>query len=166
MEGSTAETGDQVLLGKINDVLTALGVATRWRRAPKYLPEYAPLKGKSVLMVDDVMGVLENFIPDLVIATDGRASFLHHEQQTAEALASEIMSANPDIVLLDYNLAQGIKGDTVANLLKEQGFAGQMVGFSSENQHESKFVTAGAQGCVEKINFDPAESIKKLAEIV
>lgn len=166
MEAPNLETNKEAILGKINQKLAALGSKSEWLRSPEFFPEYEMLKGKTILMVDDIKEVIEGFVPDLMVATNGNASFIQHGQQTIEELVDEIMKANPNIVLLDYNLAQDIKGDVVARLLKEKGFAGESIGFSSENEHAGKFMKAGALGCIEKSTFEPSDSIKKLAEIV
>lgn len=166
MEASKLETIEDIVLSKINQRLSELGSTAKWRRPPGSFREYEVLKGKTILMVDDIQGVIEGFVPDLMVATNGNASFIHHKEQTAEELADKIIETNPDIVLLDYNLAHNIKGDTIARLLKEKGFAGESIGFSSENEHAGKFIRAGALGCIEKSTYEPSDSIKKLAEIV
>ena len=93
------------LLEKINAILAGLGSRARWLKLPQAQLEYTALKDKRVLMVDDIAGVLEQFVPDLVIATDGKASFLQYVNQTAYNLTDEMVAGNPDIILLDYNLS-------------------------------------------------------------
>ncbi len=151
------------LLERINAILAGLGSRARWLKLPQSQSEYATLKDKRVLMVDDIVGVLEQFVPDLVIATDGKASFLQYVKQPADELVSEMLAGNPDIILLDYNLSGDLKGTEIAGLLIQKGYAGKIVGFSSEGSTVKEFNKVGVSSCIEKNNGYPEQSIKELA---
>jgi hypothetical protein len=103
-----------VLLDRANELLEQIGSTGRLLEVPEDHPDYASLKGKSVMMVDDTKRLLENFIPDLVRATDGNASVIHYKGENPMRLTADIKRTNPDVLLLDFHLSEDLKGDGVA----------------------------------------------------
>ncbi|MDO8575655.1 MAG: hypothetical protein Q7R78_03080, partial [bacterium] len=95
------ESNREVLVNKINSLFETLGSFMRWKKTPEFLAEYEPLKGKKIILLDDVQGVLEGFIPFLSVATDGNFSFIHYKGQSPEEISKEIIDMNPDIALID-----------------------------------------------------------------
>ena len=160
------ESREEDLLQRINRALKELGSSSKWLKLPKFLPDYESLRGKKILLVDDVVEVVESLIPDLMVATDGNASFIHYKEQELELIISEILEKNPDIILLDYNLSESLKGTEIARILKEKAFTGKSIGFSSEKDTSKKFIDAGAFGYVEKNAYDPEACLKGIAKIV
>ena len=63
-------------LDKINAILKDLGSSAKWKRAPEHIEGAELLREKTIVMVDDEQQVLEAFVPDLVVATDGKAIFI------------------------------------------------------------------------------------------
>ncbi len=153
------------LTNKVNEALEKLGSTSRWNDAPKSLENTESLLGKSVVMVDDMEGVLEGFAPYLVVATGGNASFIQYNGQSLEELTKEIMSTNSDIVLMDYHLSEddSMKGSDVLRALKENEFTGQSIGFSSDHEATQDFESAGAIGAVKKRPASPERTIQELA---
>ena len=152
------------VLEKINQTLADLGSAYKWIRVPEFLEGYAPLKGKVVVMIDDVKEVLEIFVPNLMVATDGKAFFIEYRGQLLDELVSQIMSHNPSVILVDFHLSKNVKGSDVIARLIGQNFTGELVGFSSDAAVVSQFMDAGAKGVVEK-DF-PEKSVKAAATLV
>lgn len=154
------------ILQKINEALKALGRTETWLKAPDFLPEYEALRGKKIILVDDVVGVLANIIPEYIVATDGSADAILHTGQSLAELVAEILAKNPEIVLMDYTLANDITGVEVISELKAQGYAGKVVGNSSEKQRGKEFARVGAIGSINKSAYPTSDSIKELAVLL
>lgn len=154
------------MIEKINKTLADLGSTVKWKRAPEFLEDYEPLRGKKLVMVDDVKMLLESFTPELMVATDGNASFVAYTGQNTEELIKQIMQDNPDIVLMDYHLSDSLKGSAIIEVLKGENFTGQAVGFSSDNSATKEFIKAGAKGAVRKEGGDPEISVSDLAKLI
>ena len=125
-------TRDQ--LNKINTALADFGSELEYLKPPEFQPEYESLRGKKVVMVDDVFGVIENILPEIVVATDGNARGIHYKGQSLQELAADILSKKPDVIILDYHLSDYLKGIEVAKELSKIGFTGKIVGYL-RNQH-------------------------------
>lgn len=154
------------LLEKVNNALEALGSKARWKRAPEFLESYEPLRGKILVMVDDVREVLESFAPHLITATDGSASFIEYKGQKLNELLDQILQYNPNIVLLDYHLSDQLKGTEVSRALHATGFTGESIGFSSDPSVTREFEDSDATGCIDKNASYPEESVQKLAQLI
>lgn len=155
-----------MLLDKINETLALLESKARYLKVPEDYPEYQSLKGKKILMLDDIERLLEAFLPDLMVATDGNASFVLQKGETAEETAKEILTQNPDIALLDYSLQEGVKGTDVYEFLKKSGYLGKSIGFSSDKESQKLFKKAGVEDCIEKDTFDTSAIVKEIAKLV
>lgn len=156
---------EQSPIDKINATLKELGSTAKWKRAPERIEGTEVLKDKTVAMVDDERGVLEAFVPDLMVATDGKATFIRYGGQSVEDLIKQIWQTKADLVLLDYHLSEMLKGYEITRALIDAGFAGSVVGFSSDNDAKRKFKEAGALGSVDKEAGFPKSSVSKLAEL-
>jgi len=158
-----SQTTPEDMLKKINDACLALSSTRTQRRLPPFLKEYEPLKGKTLVMVDDIPMILTSFAAGLTVATDGKASFIRHADQNMDELVQEIMKYNPDIVLMDNSLSKNLIGPNVIRELKKQGFNGDAVGFSSAPEAAKDFANAGAKGFVDKVSStDPIIELAKL----
>ncbi|MDO8669651.1 MAG: hypothetical protein Q7K65_05145 [Candidatus Buchananbacteria bacterium] len=153
------------LLEKINQALKELGSTLKYKRAPEFKKEYESLAGKTIVMVDDIVDVIEAIMPDLMVATDGHADFVKYDQQDINQLIEQIIAKNPDIVLLDYHLSNQLKGSAIAGSLKGQGFEGDIVGFSSDSGAKKDFEKAGITACVEKEAYNPSATISSVGKI-
>lgn len=161
-----AESAKKDQLEKVNAALAEMGSGNKWRKAPEFQSEYESLVGKKVLMVDDTFMAIENILPDLTVATDGNAKALHYKGQSLEELVSEIMSQNPDVLILDYHLSDELKGITVFKELRSTGFTGKVVGCSSDREKSAEFIRAGAVGNIDKISYPSSNAVINLAELV
>lgn len=123
------------------------------------------MKDKTVLLVDDMETVIDVFHPLLVKETDGKAKFICHRGESAAELADLIFKLNPDLVLLDFNLAGGIKGAAVGKELVGRGFGGVVVGFSTVDAAED-FKAAGVTYFVPKSIHQPERSVGELKRLV
>ncbi len=169
------EAEQAAILDKINSALQELGSTSKWIRAPDFFPEYESLRNKKIVMVDDVINVLENYAPDLLVATDGKANFIHYNNETLDELVKKIISMsgiktkiiahNPNIVLLDYHLSRQLTGSQVAMALKKH-FSGDIVGFSSDETTNKNFTEAGVKGCVDKGSATPEQTIQALGKLM
>ena len=163
---ATLEVAKLSILEKINKALADLGSTAKWKRAPAYLEGYEPLRGKTVVMVDDIVAVLENFLPNLMVATDGNALFVRYQGEPLKELINKILEANPDLVILDYHLSEQLKGAAVLRALMDQDFSGAAIGFSSDSQASKEFMAAGAMGTVDKGTDEPEVSVENIAKII
>lgn len=160
-----AKDNTAALLSRVNETMQELGSSSKWLKLKK-MPEGAEvLKGKRIVMVDDLRNILTSYVPNLIVATDDQAGFVLHEQQSMETLVEQILEKTPEIILMDRKLASGINGADVTRsiLQKEPGI--KIIGFSSEGD-ATDFMGAGAVGFVEKDTLEPAESIKQVAELL
>lgn len=168
MEGGNlnAEVQKVSLLEKVNTALQELGSSSRWKKTPELVEGGEVLKDKILVMVDDVKDVLESFAPHLIVATEGKASFIHYHGQQLEELLNDILAHNPNIVLLDYHLSSQVKGTAVAKALHESGFTGESVGFSSDISAAREFGKVGVTECIGKNAGYPEGTVKVLADLV
>ncbi|PIQ16670.1 MAG: hypothetical protein COW67_01695, partial [Flavobacteriales bacterium CG18_big_fil_WC_8_21_14_2_50_32_9] len=167
----------QMTLERLKQVLTDLGLGEIKDEMVKfyigYIKEfskekYAPLRGRSILMVDDTDGDIRNYMPELTVATNGNASFIHFNYKiSVDELLAAILAQNPEIILMDYNLgySRNVKGTDVIKELISQGFAGKIIGFSSDSLN-NKFENAGAIGTVVKSTFNRSETIVQIANLI
>ncbi len=161
---SLKQNAEKKILQKINTTLSSLSIKDEWIKAPEFLPEYHFFKDKKVLMVDDVMGVIANNLPEYITATAGKANAIYHTRQSLDELVSQIIGENPDIVLMDYSLANEITGASVIKELQAKGFKGKIVGHSSESR-SNEFKEAGAVGSIDKGSGDVSKSVKELIKL-
>ena len=159
-----AQKQDQ--LNKINTALADFGSELEYLKPPEFQPEYESLRGKKVVMVDDVFGVIENILPEIVVATDGNARGIHYKGQSLQELAADILSKKPDVIILDYHLSDYLKGIEVAKELSKIGFTGKIVGCSSEGDRAKEFIKYGAVGNIDKTSYPASDAIKNLARMV
>ena len=158
---------EKELLNNINVTLKILGSDMPCTVLPDFSPDYAHLKDKTILMVDDKRTNLQLFVPVLMVATEGKALFLHIEDdEETEDVIEKILALSPDIVLLDYNISENIKGDYLVSPLQEASDHIVIVGFSSDRSGLHAFENAGVTHCIEKRSWAPAISVKELAEIL
>ena len=151
------------LVFKINQAFEKLGVNARWKKAPKIPEGCESLKDKTIVMVDDMIGVLEQFAPYLIVATEGKTSLIHYKSQSLEQLVDQILENNPNLVLMDYNLSESLKGSDVIKVLKEKSYEGDSFGFSSDPDTTRDFEEAGATGSVKKEAGFPQSIIQELS---
>ena len=78
----------------------------------------------------------------------------------------EIIQHNPNIVVMDFHLAEEIKGSTVIQALNNRGFTGLSVGFSSDTDASDDFIAAGAKGAVNKDSGNPEGSVTAVAKLI
>ncbi|MDO8569862.1 MAG: hypothetical protein Q7R89_03795 [bacterium] len=160
------EPNRNLLLEKINKTLLEMGSKAKYLKLPEDFEEYKSLKGKKILMLDDVRRLLEAFIPDLMVATDGNATYVLHEGKRPDETAKEIIEKKPDVALLDYDLSNGVTGIDIYNILKENGYSGQSIGFSSSKTYSNNFKKAGIENCVNKDTGYIEGTLKELAKLV
>lgn len=137
------------------------------KKAPEFPPSCDVLRDKRLVMVDDMTSIFMHFSPYFIAATDGKASFIEFHGQELGEIVSEILKDNPDIVLLDNDLGwEMLSGPEIAAALKQAGFTGDIIGFSSEDRSAKKFMQAGAIGFIEKDNRDMKAKMEELANLV
>lgn len=166
IEISLEEIAYQKRLKRVNEEIAKLSLTMRYKKIERAIENCEALKGKKVIMVDDLADIIAEFVPELMLATDDNASFLLHTDQTAGELASNILKANPDIVLMDRNLANKVNGADVVGIIMHHNPKIACIGFSSESDSEQEFISAGAKGFVEKDIFNTTENIQSVAKIV
>lgn len=159
------ELNQENLKNLVNQVFSEMGSSMRYKKVKETVPGCESLLGKKIVMVDDVKEVLESFVEDLVVASGGNASFILHKDQLLDELVNEILQRNPDVVLVDGNLAKNIKGDMVIEQLDKNNINAKSIIFSSDShmaaQLKSKNITF-----VKKETHDPESSIRDVAGMV
>ncbi len=155
---------DVALLAKINTALAALGSTGKWKRLPEFQPEYQILLGKKIVIIDDYFMILQNMIPELMVASGGNAEAIHHTGESLQELVDMFLSRQPDIIIMDYNLAAGLKGTSIVRELFKRGFTGKIVGGSSEPERVRDFIAVGALGNIDE--SDEVGAVKDLAKLV
>ncbi len=154
------------LLERVNAALAGLQSTAKYKRLLDAVPGCEALRGKTILMVDDVQDVLESFVSPLMIATHGNASFIRYQGQPSEELVQEILNVRPEIVLIDYHLSETMKGDAIARLLTKQQPEIACIGFSSDKDAKQAFLDAGVKGVAPKEAYDPEPSLQAIANII
>ncbi len=165
-ESFQPESLPEDLKTKVNRAFEELGVGTRYKKVKETVPGCENLRGKRIVMVDDVKAVLETFVEDLVVASDGNASFILHKDQSLDELVGEIIQRNPDIVLVDGHLAHGIEGDAVIESLSRINAVLKSIIFSSDSHIGDRLTSGNIAGVVKKETSDPETSVKKVADII
>lgn len=167
------------LLELVNMALSSIGARSRWKSLPTDNPQFTPLKGRDLVIVDDSRDVLEIFLPYLVVATEGRTYgiFVHQEKiETAWDVALEALvvlekkaaDGLKSVILMDYDLDRGLTGRDVTNELRKNGFEGVIIGFSGmeEDYVRSDFLAAGANAFVLKKTAEPEETVARIGEVL
>ena len=159
------------LLDEINRIRVSLG-ADVLREIPDEFQELEEFRNKIITIVDDSRRVLAKNIPAFLVATDGNARVILCTDQTPEEIADRIISSGTDIVLLDYILKRSVNshdvsvnGIDVMNALKSKGYDGEVIGYSSDDESQEKFMDNGAMCCADKNNIDQGEEVIKIAEV-
>jgi hypothetical protein len=154
-------------LDKIRSIIEEItGLKSDLERLPQPIEGTEILQDKKIAMVDDDGEVFEAFIPELIVATNGKAIFIPHGRQSEAELVDEIFETKADIILLDLNLSMGVNGAEIAEMLKKKGFPGEIIGFSSAGSAYMSFYRSGALGAVDKDIDSPVKSIIKLADLL
>lgn len=158
---TAGERSPEELLECINHALEDMGSTMRYKRIPDAFPGCESLKGKHITMVDDLKIVLEGFLAELMVATDGCAQFIHQQEQTVDELVDEVFAKKSDAILMDYML-QGYHGDTVVRRIRERNPSLLCIGFSSM---AGAFDHTGIPS-VRKNAWDREKLFQEIAEIV
>ncbi len=166
IEISPEEKAYQQRLKRVNEEMEKLSLTMRYKKIERNIENCEALKDKKVIMVDDFAKIISDFVPELILATDDNASFLLHTDQTIGGLAGKILKDNPDIVLMDKNLANKINGADVVRVIMHHNPEIVCIGFSSEPDYNQEFLSAGAKGFVKKNILDTTGTIQSVAKIV
>ena len=168
-----AEGRSAQLLDEMNRIMVSIGATARCKKLPHESSVCEKLKGKVVTVVDDSLELLVNNVPDLVVATDGSANAIHYKNQSPEEIADQIIELRTEIVLLDYALKRTafpykvvVSGVDVMKALKQKGYKGKIVGYSSDGKFQEEFMNNGAICCIDKNAFEQGKEILKIAEVI
>jgi len=169
-QSQTQDNKNPLLLETINNIMNELNKEAPWLKGnlktiPEFLPEYEKLKGKKILWIDDTANLIGKLAPHFVVATDNNFSFVLHKDQSKGGLLQEVLDKNPDIILLDYSLANGVKGDILAKILIAEDYTGKIIGFSGDGTITDHFKNAGVEA-VHKDEDNPSKSLKDIANLI
>jgi hypothetical protein len=103
-----------------------------------------------LVLVDDSTEILRAFIPPLVVATGGDATFIHCVGGTVSEVAHEVLDAEPSVALIDGALGPKLPGWEVAKEILKVNPEILCIGFSAEPAYEQRFNACGAGGFVYK----------------
>jgi len=120
---------------------------------------------RHLVLVDDSPDVLTVFLQPmhrLAVTVSG----ILHAAQTTDELVAEILEKNPDIVLLDGNLAGTVRGYRIIPLLHELQPGLLCIGFSSADALKEPFLGSGAQAFVRKEISDPEDTLHRLMNVL
>ena len=118
------------------------------------------MRNKKIFYIDDAKSELELFGDEFSKLTENLILF-HYQNESLEELVEKIISENPDIVLLDYNLSMTLKGSEVCKKLREENFTGTIIGFSTVHVAD-RFLESGADGFVLKNAHELQKTVEKL----
>ncbi len=155
---------DLLVLSK--DALKRCGLPPFVHAMPEIPEEAAVLRDKKILLIDNAPEVFEVFVPWLVAATDGNASFLFHVKEALAELAEKAVSLSPDIVLIDECLAGTIRGHTLTAEILERKPQIKVIGFSATEGTSDAFTAAGAAGFAEKDTENPEATLIRVAHAI
>lgn len=152
---SSAVSQELRILELINSGQRELGETARYLRVPE-VPEETrkALSGVRISIVDDTRDVLCHWQPVLLTATGGNAATIWHRSQSAETLLKEIISTSPDVILLDYELADDLTGADLVTSLKVALPHSVIIGFSSSSSNNQALQRAGAHTSADKGSRD------------
>ena len=103
------------LLNEANSILLEIcGSGFSIESLPDPLTGTEVLRDKKIFMIDDQEIYFSAFVPSLLAGSEGKAKFVIHKDQTVTELVNAIIESESDVVLLDLNLANGLKGTEVA----------------------------------------------------
>lgn len=161
----TGREDEAQILGKINEAMCRLGRTAEYSCT---LPVSGTesLRGKKITILDDTNMILELLVPMIITATKGEGDFVEYKGGTAEEVANQIMAQSPEIVLLDYDLGKKITGADVAIALREKGYDGVALGFSSINRGKGGFPEDKVNGTILKNTADSSGTLRRVAEFV
>lgn len=154
------------LLQSVNVTLAGLQSTLKYKRIFDAIPGCEVLRGKKIVMVDDMQSVLESFVAPLMVVTDGHALFMQYKGQLLEDLLQELLAAQPEIVLVDFHLSETVKGDALVRMIAERHPEITCIGFSSDKDAKHPFLKAGVQGVAPKEAHDPDVSLQAVAKLI
>ncbi len=128
------------------------------------------LREQKILMIDDESNMIERFMPKLLVATNGKAYFILHNQKSADELVEEIMKKQADMILMDLSLAYYITGTDITSRLREKGVNTPIVIFTASNTDDEMYrrglKICGASDVIHKSEYDTDGSIREIAEFM
>ena len=168
-EAPARELAPQLPAERFRELIEAqfasLGLESKGVRLPKL--ELDPgLHGRKILFVDDSLDVLRVFVPRLIVATNGEASFIHCIRSDVHKLSRQIVAAKPDVALIDGELGGSLRGWDVVKKVLAANDQLLCMGFSSDESYEKQFFAAGALGFVHKETANPDQSLLVLSQHV
>lgn len=140
-------------LDRINEIIQRVtGKEGKVENLPKQESDLEVLRDKKIVTVSSDGEALKSMIPRMLVATNWKADFLLHRNQSTEDLATQILATEPEVIFLEYfKPSIGVTGPRVAKLLIEKGFKGKIIGFSASPVADKEFKNAGALGSIMKI---------------
>ena len=149
-----------------NIVQTAktLNVPLHLDHLPTTPPGLEALAEKKIVLVGDGLDVLAAFLAPLMVATEGEAGFVLQNTQSKDQTVEEILSKDPDVVLLDEYL-RGFRGHLLIEPLHQRKPGLICIGFSNAPSAESIFREQKA-GFVLKETEDPWRTLAALARAI
>ncbi len=161
---------DQELVEAVNRDLESVGSPAQINQKAlentlTRIGDHEELIGKRIVFVDDSQIALFSMVLFFTIATQGQAKYVHHSNQNREELTRNILDQNPDLVMMDYALAVGIKGTEIIERLKAAQPELKIIGFSSM-YHDDDFARAGAVTSLHKNPRNIQEILNKVTEII
>lgn len=157
----------KALLAAINQAMETLESGIQFKSFPDHIPGCEVLADKKVVVVDDTVEMLLFIVAPLMVETNGKARFIPHKEQSLDELVRVISKEDPDVVLVDENLAGKVKGHELVASIKKKNPRVLCIGFPiGPNLYRKEFKAAGAEGSVLKDSQNPKETLIQIAQIV
>lgn len=156
------------LLAIINDSVRALGQPGSFFKLPEVQPHIQQqLQNKQLLLVEDNPVIAALYSRYLVTATNGNFNFVIHTARIQmDTLLEFVVTKQPDVVLLDYQLAAGLRGTELVAPLRRELPRSILIGFSSDPFDNQQLVAAGASGAATKRTSQIVETLEEIALVV
>jgi len=155
---------DQQILDLVKQSLKDVGETYEEAHLP--CPPEGKLAGKTILQVDDELLMLQTFIPYLASASAKKAIGILHKGEPPDEIVAKVIERTPDIVLLDYCLADQINGSSLVAPIRKALPDALIIGFSTGAYYEQLFTQAGADGFLIKKTYEVARLPSQLASLI
>lgn len=104
----------------------------------------------TIVYLDDQADLLQTYRSFLEATYHGIVHPIQYTTQSLPSVVADVLTHEPQIIVLDYHLDARLKGRDVCQALRQAGFVGMIVGFSSDPYTEPLFIKAGADEFIEK----------------
>lgn len=103
-----------------------------------------------VVVVDDLADILATTGIDLLVATEDNIVLVHHTSQSESELTRAVVAANPDVLLMDGALNNGVTGASLIRGLREAMPTCCIIAHSGSQELNQNMLRVGAFDAIDK----------------